>query len=531
MENINVYVRKITVVLFLFVSVLVLSACTIVEKESYLVIFNSNGGTAVDSVLVEAGETVDEPASPTKENYTFDGWYTDSGLNTSFNFTSEINEEIVLYAKWVDPSDATSGPGLVNVLSELPTDEEIEIVFWHSFGGDKEDLLDTFIDEFETMYPNVTILALNKGTYDLNSQVAFAVASEQTPTMIIGQSDQIAQYASSGIAVPLDDFIYDDNHGIDLSDFIDSYVEESRQFTNGYMYSLPYSKFTETLIINKSIFEANGLTPKTDEPYTWAELEALSSDLVGDGEDQCEYLINYDVPTNLFTNSVIQWDGEFINADADILVDNTNTKTMMQYLRDRFGDKTLAIPDVWGHNYGSEKFIEEAACMLVTLNTEVSYAIPASSEFEVVFGLIPQYDLNNQSVFQQGLSIVILRDHTDAEKLASWLFLKYITNAENTSRWALESRFLPVRYSGYLTDDYQDFLNNPSALDIYNSMSANASYLQIDYFAYTEGFVRGGLVNSIYAKELADLAVIDLFDSNDTIQEIVDSILSELGAD
>ena len=65
------------------------------------VTFNSNGGTAVESVKVESGNVVDAPQAPTKEGFKFVGWYKEAELTNKFNFeTTEINNDITLYAKW-----------------------------------------------------------------------------------------------------------------------------------------------------------------------------------------------------------------------------------------------------------------------------------------------------------------------------------------------------------------------------------------------------------------------------------------------
>ncbi|MBR0031532.1 MAG: InlB B-repeat-containing protein, partial [Treponema sp.] len=74
---------------------------------SYTVTFKTNGGSAVDSQTVAAGETAKEPEDPKKDGYKFGGWYADSALTSLFSFATKIVKDTTLYAKWIDDSVPT----------------------------------------------------------------------------------------------------------------------------------------------------------------------------------------------------------------------------------------------------------------------------------------------------------------------------------------------------------------------------------------------------------------------------------------
>ena len=63
--------------------------------------FDSNGGTYVNGVAVEKGATLTAPTAPTRDWYTFSGWYSDAGLSTAWNFSNPVNADMTLYAKWI----------------------------------------------------------------------------------------------------------------------------------------------------------------------------------------------------------------------------------------------------------------------------------------------------------------------------------------------------------------------------------------------------------------------------------------------
>ena len=73
------------------------------DVETYTVTYNANkhGTTTVDYVRVGAGDTVVAPADPIADDgYVFAGWFTDSNGVNAYQFASQINQSIILYAKW-----------------------------------------------------------------------------------------------------------------------------------------------------------------------------------------------------------------------------------------------------------------------------------------------------------------------------------------------------------------------------------------------------------------------------------------------
>ena len=74
---------------------------------NYTISFNSNGGSTISNQTVAAGGRATKPADPVREDYKFEGWYSDAALTTLYDFTSTVNRNITLYAKWdeiiIDP--------------------------------------------------------------------------------------------------------------------------------------------------------------------------------------------------------------------------------------------------------------------------------------------------------------------------------------------------------------------------------------------------------------------------------------------
>jgi len=85
------------VVLFIFVAILLFFLFN--GKAQYEVSFDSNGGSAVASIIVDKNGLAIKPEDPTKENHVFAGWYYNDEL---FDFSKPITENIKLEARWVE---------------------------------------------------------------------------------------------------------------------------------------------------------------------------------------------------------------------------------------------------------------------------------------------------------------------------------------------------------------------------------------------------------------------------------------------
>lgn len=70
------------------------------QTSNFDVSFNSNGGSSVSNQKLNYSEKATRPADPTRTDYTFDNWYSDSALTTVYDFNTEVTSNITLYAKW-----------------------------------------------------------------------------------------------------------------------------------------------------------------------------------------------------------------------------------------------------------------------------------------------------------------------------------------------------------------------------------------------------------------------------------------------
>lgn len=100
-DRVNVSVGTLNWVIVILVIALVACLAFGISHRGYQITFDSLGGTAVESQKQMYGELLKAPIPPSREGYTFDGWYRDRDLTVPWNQEEDlVTESMTLYAGW-----------------------------------------------------------------------------------------------------------------------------------------------------------------------------------------------------------------------------------------------------------------------------------------------------------------------------------------------------------------------------------------------------------------------------------------------
>lgn len=94
--------RKSNMIIALLL-VLMLGVCLVAcgdETINFTVTFDTQGGSEIAPIVITEGGAINLPEDPTKDGYTFDGWYLDEEFLNEVLETQTITDNITLYAKW-----------------------------------------------------------------------------------------------------------------------------------------------------------------------------------------------------------------------------------------------------------------------------------------------------------------------------------------------------------------------------------------------------------------------------------------------
>ena len=353
---------------------------------------------------------------------------------------------------------------------------EVTVKFYSTMGSNLQTVLNTYIEEFNKLYPNIHIEHTSVGGYDdVRDQISTEITNGNQPNIAYCYPDHVALYNLAKSVVSLDNLI-DSTAEItradgtteilglteeQKNDFIAGYYNEGRQFGDDLMYTLPLSKSTEVLYYNKTFFEENGLTV----PTTWEEMEALCAKIKEIDPESIP--LGYDSEANWFITMCEQLGTDYTSASGDhYLFNNPENKEFVKMFRDWFQKGYLTTQTIYG-SYTSGLFVSQEGIrsyMSIGSSAGATHQRPKADAngaypFDVGIATIPQADAENKKVISQGPSLCIFQKENPQEVLASWLFVKFLTtNVEFQAEFSMASGYVPVLKSVGQNPVYAEFL-------------------------------------------------------------------------
>jgi len=410
---------------------------------------------------------------------------------------------------------------------------EVTIKFYHTMGSNLTTVLDQYIAEFNTIYPNIHIEYTSVGGYDdVRDQVSTEITVGAQPNIAYCYPDHVALYNLAMAVQPLDELIDHPEIGLTAeqkADFIEGYYNEGKQFGDGLMYTMPLSKSTEVLYYNKTFFDANGLTV----PATWDELEAVCEKIKA--IDPMSIPLGYDSEANWFINMTEQYDSPYTSAtEPHFLFDNETNRAFIKQFREWYEKGYLTTQTLYGA-YTSGLFTsttEVKSYMSIGSSAGATYQRPAANAdgsypFEVGIATIPQVSNDNRKVISQGPSVCIFKKSNPQEVIASWLFVKYLTTTvEFQAEFSMASGYVPVLKSVSENPVYADFLAKADGGNYVSALSAKVCLEQADAY-YTSPAFNGSSEARDQVGDLLCACLTGAGDADEVIEEAFEKAIEE----
>ncbi len=382
------------------------------------------------------------------------------------------------------------------------SDGDINITFWVTFNDSYIQCIENIIEQFNQQpgCENIHIEVVKQtGSYDdLEDMILQGIPANNYPNMAICYPDHVANYLDTGKVVQLDKYMDDSEYGwsaSDKADVFDNLIATGQCLQVEGTWCLPFAASTEALFydataligLNLSSYDStinggNALDANYLNSLTWEELfghlfPALEEALEDDTSSLYHYinsesndyfgLLGYDSDDNLFITLAEQYGYDYTASDTttgkgQILFNNDGMKGLMKTFNkeyqtgETYNDAAfpyLTTEGTNGDNYTNSYFTNQGFLFSVGSTGGAKYQIDGNNN-QVGVARIPQAEGKEVKQICQGPSICFFNKGNEDEILASWLFYKFLTNTTNTTYWGVETGYMPIRESAYLTDDW-----------------------------------------------------------------------------
>ncbi len=403
------------------------------------------------------------------------------------------------------------GQEITKVMGELIEDFEAKtgIVVEHESKG-AYDKLQTAINLSATQrkFPNVSFGYPDHFAGYINSNIQLrldGLLENDSKRAMVGQDEEGYPVDADGI------------RAMDYDDFYTDYTKENETLEfdkdgNNYILGLPFNKSTEVMAYNKQFFDwcatQDDLKDNVFVPTTWQEVLTVGRAVktfftsIGAFEEAhklyCSdrqwrdalpdpnpdkitiafdasnlksaddfYFFSYDATANLFTTSVKQYGGVFVELDTTktgvgyVAFNDAeyrqSTLNAMKMWRDLDAEHLCAIPATFEALYCSDSFKKGQTILNVGSSAGIRNCV---GNFEMNVAAIPQNaDSEQKYVISQGTNLCLFNKGTEKERVAAWKLMVYLSQQAN-DLFCISTGYFPSCKAAATSSAYQDYLEN-----------------------------------------------------------------------
>jgi multiple sugar transport system substrate-binding protein len=382
----------------------------------------------------------------------------------------------------VSVSNPPTSPEMVDAIDLKG--KNVEVTYWHNRPQQDQDLLQSMLDDFNKTNPyGITAHAENAGAAypDVYNKVNTAIQAGQPPEMSVAYQNQAAFYRAQGAVIDLNPFLKSSKYGLsqdDLKDYFQAFLDsDANPQYSGERLGFPTQRSMDVMYYNADWLKQVGADSPPKDWKTWEDLACKASD----GQSKYGWAVQHDAST--FAALVFGHGGQILADDGKSYVFNSpagvESLAMMQRL---FKNKCAVEVPSSERNGEQNRFGAGNAMFTFGSSSGLPFyqqAVTSGGKFQWSIEMPPIS--GQQAINLYGASISIYKT-TPEKELASWLVLKYLGDKAQTTKWAVNTGYLPVRQSAK-QDVINAYKNDPKwgpVADSYAKMFDWAQYSKIE---------------------------------------------------
>lgn len=326
-----------------------------------------------------------------------------------------------------------------------------KLLFYYpiAVGGEIARLIDRRVAEFEATHPAIKIEPVYSGTYKESlAKVLAANKAGAPPTLAVLFSVDMHTLRDADAIVPFEDIVAEgDRHWLD--DFEPAFMANSR--ADGKTWGIPFQRSTILLYWNKQAFRAVGLNPERP-PQNWEEMRSMARRLTLRDASGKVQRWGIEIPSSgfpywLYQGLVTTNGGTLMNAaGTETSFDSPAAIEALEYWVSLARDDRVHPPGIveWGST--PEDFIRQHAAMIWTTSGNLA-DIAQRADFNFGVTVLPANRRSGSPT--GGGNFYIFKRSTPAQRRAALQFVEWMTAAQQTAQWSMETGYIPVRKTAW----------------------------------------------------------------------------------
>lgn len=325
--------------------------------------------------------------------------------------------------------------------------EPVVIEFWNSMRGENGEILEEITNRFNEEHDMIEVKLVYQGGYrDLFEKLMASARAGQLPALSQIYSNRLSWYVDQGLVEPLDPYMNHPEIGYteeEVMDIMAAFRDDG--VWNDTYYALPFNKSSQRLYYNQDMFDEAGI----EVPTTWEKLEEaariLTKDVNGNGQNDIYGLaLQNNVATDI-APWVWQAGGKHMCDDEDtIFFESEATKEAVAFIN---GLIQQDIARLAGEDGRANTTLEQGRAAMAIGSTSGIPSITENITPGTNWGIAPLPSHKEDVQLYFGTNVTMFNTLEPEEKLAAFTYLKYLINTENAAYWAMNTGYLPIRYS------------------------------------------------------------------------------------
>jgi multiple sugar transport system substrate-binding protein/sn-glycerol 3-phosphate transport system substrate-binding protein len=326
------------------------------------------------------------------------------------------------------------------------------ITWWHQHSGTREEFLNSIIADFNENNPwDITVEASNQGGYgDIYTKMIAGIPTGDVPNVVVAYQNQaLAYYQAGGLTEDLDVYVLDPTWGLseaEIADFVPAFFEQDKT-EEGVRIGFPPNRSLEGLYYNQTALTELGYD---GPPTSWEEFREMACAFTEqgwsgyDGTDTVGYTVRTDA-SNIAAGAFANGGEVYVDGQYDYT--QQATVDYIQFMVDLYNDGCATlVAEQYGdqNNFAAGKALffmgSTSGLPFIKQGIEDAYETP----FEWGVTALPYTEVPVVNIY--GASVSVTESTPEAE-LASWLFIRWMTEPEQQAGWAVSSQYFPVRFS------------------------------------------------------------------------------------